>query len=280
MDVLAHVVVWLNALANAVARPLLSPIGWLPGWLSATIVAAVTGVLLLFAFKYTSNQRAIKRVRNDINAHLLALKLFKDSATVALRAQGHILVGAFRLFCLAIVPMLFMLVPVTLLLSQLASWYQCRPLSVGEDAVLTLKLSDRAGPSLPKVHLAPSEAIEIVTGPVRVLSKREVCWEIQARKGGYHHLEFQVDGEAGGKELAVGDGFMRASALRPGWNWSDALLYPCEAPFGPRSMIRSIEIDYPKRSSWTSGSDWWVLYWFVLSMVSALCFRRLLNVNL
>jgi len=72
---------------------------------------------------------------------------------------------------------------------------------------------------------------------------------------------------------------MRVSTLRPGWRWSDTLLHPSEKPFGPDSPIQSIEIDYPKRSSWTSGSDSWVIYWFAVSMVAALCFRRLLNVN-
>ena len=60
----------------------------MPGWVSATVVATVTGVLLLAVFKYTSDQGAIKRVRNDINANLLALKLFKDSTRVSLRRRG------------------------------------------------------------------------------------------------------------------------------------------------------------------------------------------------
>ena len=86
MDWLARLVVWLNGIANAVGSWVLAPIAVLPGWLSATIVAAATGVLLLIAYKYTSNQRAIKRVQDDIKAHLLALKLFKDSASVAVQA--------------------------------------------------------------------------------------------------------------------------------------------------------------------------------------------------
>src|SRR5207302_273278 len=152
--------------------------GVLPGWLSATIVAAATGVLLLVVFKHTSNQRAIKRVRDDINAHLLALKLFKDSTSVTLRAQGRILVGALRLFVLAVVPMLIMAVPVCLILGQLALWYQARPLRVGEDAVITVKLNGGAASSRPDVRLRPSSAVEVTTGPIRVLSKREVCWDV------------------------------------------------------------------------------------------------------
>ena len=174
----------------------------MPGWLSATVVAAVTGVLLLVVFKYTSNQDAIKRVRNDINAHLLALKLFKDSAAVSLRAQGGSCSGRFRLFVLAIVPMLVMAVPVTLCLSQLALWYQARPLQVGEDAVITLKLNGDAGSTLPAVSLQPTDAVEVTVGPVRVPSKREVCWNIKAREPGSHRLVFQVGDRTRSKELA------------------------------------------------------------------------------
>ena len=124
MDVLAQLVVWLNGLANALGRLLLAPVGVSPGWLSATVIAVVTGVLLLVVFKYTSNQRAIQRVRNDINANLLALKLFKDSAALAVTSQGRILWGAVRLLVLALVPMAIMSVPVLLILGQLSLWYQ------------------------------------------------------------------------------------------------------------------------------------------------------------
>src|SRR5262245_5884150 len=105
MAVLTQLVVWLNVVANALGYVFLAPVAWMPGWLSATLIAAVSGVFLLFVFKYTSNQRAIKRVRDDISANLLALKLFKDSAAVALRSQRRILWGACQLAALAVVPM-------------------------------------------------------------------------------------------------------------------------------------------------------------------------------
>ena len=66
MDSLVQIIVWLNALASLLGGFLLTPIGLVPGWLSVTLVAVVTGILLLIAFKYTSNQRALKAVRDDI----------------------------------------------------------------------------------------------------------------------------------------------------------------------------------------------------------------------
>jgi hypothetical protein len=239
----------------------------------------VTGVLLLVVFKYTSNQPAIKRVRNDIDANLLALKLFKDSARVTVGAQGSLLLGASQLFVLALVPTAVMVVPVTLILGQLSLWYQQRPLRVGEEAVVTLALNGDAGDPFPEVGLGPTDAVETTVGPVRVFSKREVCWNIKARESGYHRLAFEVNGQVADKELAVGDGYLRVSARRPGWVWSDALLYPAEEPFTPDSPVRSIEIVYPPRSSWASGTDYWVIFWFVVSLATAFCFRRVLGVT-
>lgn len=279
IDMLVQLLVWLSTAANLLGRYVFAPVGLVPGWLSATVIATVTGVLLLAVFKYTSNQAAIRRVRNDIDAHLLALKLFKDSARVALRAQGRILVGAGRLFVLALVPMLAMVVPVTLLLGQLGLWYQARPLKLGEESVITLKLGGQQASPLPAVSMQPTPAVDVTVGPVRVQSKREVCWRVKARERGSHRLVFDVAGQTCDKQLAVGDGLMWTSALRPGWQWSDILLNPGEAPFRPGSPVQSIAIDYPARSSWTSGTDSWVIYWFVVSMIAALCFRRVLGVH-
>jgi hypothetical protein len=279
MHVLTQVVVWLNAVANALGTILLAPTAVLPGWLSATLAAAATGILLLIVFKYTSHQQAIRAVRSDIKANLLALRLFKDSPLVAVKAQGAILLGAGRLLVLALVPMLVMLVPVCLILGQLGLWYQVRPMHKGEETVITLRLSGDDDAEWPEVYLQSNAAAEVTVGPVRAQSKREICWNIKARKDGYHRLNFQVGGQTVEKDFAVGNGLMRVSARRPEWSWEEVLRHPAESPFGPDSPVRSIEVDYPSRPSWTSGTDWWVAYWFVVSMVAALCFRRSLNVH-
>jgi hypothetical protein len=277
--VAAQVAAWASTVANLLGTVVLAPLGLVPGWLSATIVSGLTGVLLLIAFKYTSNQRAIKRVRDDISANLLALKLFHDSTSVAFQCQVRLLVGAWRQLVLAIVPVLVMTAPVTLLLSQLALWYQARALHVGEETVVTVTLSGAAGSSWPRVSLRPTEAVEVIVGPVRIQSQRSLCWSIQPRRAGYHRLVFQVADQIVEKELAVGDGLMRVSRERPGWDWMSIVLNPGEPPFRPGEPLRSIEIAYPRRLSWTSGTDSWVIYWFAGSMTAAVCFRRVLHVS-
>jgi uncharacterized membrane protein (DUF106 family) len=273
-------VVWLNSLANILGALVLAPLALLPGWLSATVVAAATGLLMLLVFKYTSNQAAIKRVRSSIKANLLALSLFKDNIRVSLRAQSAILLAAGRLLLLALAPMLVMLIPMCLALGQLALWYQARPLQVGEETVVTVQLSGEEEDEMPEVSLDPGRNAQIVLGPVRAVSRRMVCFTIRASEPGYDSLSIRAGNETATKELAVGNGFMRVSPQRPGWNWSDALLYPQEAPFAPGSALHSVSIEFPSRTGWATGSDWWIVYWFVVSMIAALFLRKPLNVNL
>lgn len=273
------VLIWLTTVANSLGG-LLEPISWLPGWLSATLTASITGIAMLVAFKYTSNQQAIQRTRRGIRADLLAISLFDDDMCVPLRALAGVLVGGLRLLLLATLPMALMLVPMSMLLGQLALWYGARPLRVGEETAVTLTLGGGEEDPWPPVVMMSTSAADSRVGPVRVLGKREVCWTLRAREAGEHRLVFQVGDLSAEKELAVGDGFMRVSVKRPPAVWSEALAHPRERPFPAESPVQSIAIAYPDRSSWTCGTDSWVAYWFGVSLATGLCCRRVLNVNL
>jgi hypothetical protein len=277
---LTLILIWLNKLANGAAALLLSPIAWLPGWLSVTLASIVTGVLMLLAFKYTSNQKAIKQTRNQIRANLLALSLFKDDVFVGLRCQGRLIYNAGRLLIFSLVPMLVLFLPMCLLLSQLGLWYQVRPLNIDEEAVVTVRLDHNAASAMENLRLASSPAMIVLAGPVRVREELMVCWNIQARRAGNSALSFELQGKTYEKELNVGTGFARTSLKRPPRHEIDVLLHPKEPPFPPDSPVQSIEIDYPSRQSWTAGSHSWLIYWFATSMVAALATRPLLRVNI
>jgi hypothetical protein len=277
---LTELVVALNGLANVAGRIVLAPLAWVPGWLSATLVAVGTGAAMLLAFKHTSNQAAILRVRNRLKADLLTLALFKENIAACLWAQGRILLGACRLLMLAVVPMLVMLVPMCLALAQLALWYQARPLRIGEEAVITVALREAGGGPMPTVQLLPNPAVEVTVGPVRAESQHLVCWNVKAREAGRQTLEFLLGEERFEKRFCAGNGFMRLCPARPEYHWLKALEAPDEPPFPPEAAVKSIEIDYPSRDSWIYGKDWWVAYWFVMSMIAAFCLRSTFGVNL
>lgn len=285
-DIVIHICLLVNGVANAFGRSVLRPLELLPGISGGVIVAVVSGILILLAFKYTSNQSAVRETRDGIKAELLALSLFRDSLSVNFHSQLQILLGAFRLMMLSLIPVIWMIIPVTLTISQLSLWWQARPVRIGEDFVVTVALNSQTGKSWPKIALQASPTINITNGPYRIRSRNEICWQLHADTAGYHQLKFDIDGVLAEKELAVGSGVMRLSLQKPGWGVTEILQHPAESPFERNSPLKSIGVQYPSDTCWTRSRysqyffNSWLAFWFAGSTLAALGFRRRLKVNL
>ena len=125
-----------------------------------------------------------------------------------------------------------------------------------------------------------SDAAALVAGPVRVPTRNMVCWNVAATQPGKHSLVFSIGADRYQKELVAGNAFMPTSLKRPGRHWSEVLLHPREHPFSTESVVQSIEVTYPDRESFTAGTNSWVLYWFVVSMLAAFAAKPFLHVNI
>jgi uncharacterized membrane protein (DUF106 family) len=244
------------------------------------MISAVIGIFLLVVFKYTSNQKAIGKVRDGIKADMLAMKLFKDNVSVILLSQVRIMGSAIRLLFYSIRPLAVMVIPMLLLLSQMGLWYQARPLLPGEEAIVSMSLNDSTAQGWPEVNIETIAGAEVVAGPVRIQKNKEILWNIRALENGSSEITFNVNNVPIIKKLSIGEGYMPVSVTRPGWLLTDILLNPLEPPFDKQSLVRAIRIDYPDRISRVSGTDWWIIYFFICSTVFALIFKPLLKVRI
>ena len=277
---LSLLLTWMNVLTNAAGKFLLGWIAFVPGWLSNTIISAVIGILLLVVFKYTSNQKAIGKAKDSIKANMLALKLFKESIIVTFKIEAGLFKAAGLLLLYSARPMLVMIIPVALILGQLGLWYQKRPLNIGEETIVTIQLNNNIDTALSNITLQPAAAAQTILGPVKITSKNQLLWKIKALKEGYHTIIFNIDSKPFTKKLAIGNGFMQTSPLRPGCHPVDMIEYPAEKPFRPDSIVESISIDYPQRISLTAGTNTWIIYFFAASIFFALLFKPILKVKL
>ncbi len=110
-------------------------------WVGMILISFLTALLMLFVFRFTSNQEGIKRVKNKIKAHLLELRLFKDSMSLSFKAQGNILRCNLRYISYSTKPMLVMIIPLILILIQLNFWFGYEALTPGQETILKVKLS-------------------------------------------------------------------------------------------------------------------------------------------
>ncbi len=278
--IFVQLIIRINAAANAFGKAVLGFIESLAGWQSNTIISVAAGALFVLAFKYTSDQKAIGRAKDKFKANMLAMKLFKDELGVILRSAGGALGRVFQRFFYSLRPLLVMIVPVALLLVQMSLWYEARPLRVGEEAMVTMELAGDPNDGWPEVSLLPNEKTDVTMGPVKIFANNEMMWKVQGVSQGRAELMFAVNDEQVGKELVVGEGLKRISVKRPGGHFWQILEHPAERPFGNDSIVQSISISYPKRVSWTSGSFWWICYFFGVSVAAGLIFLPVFKVKI
>ncbi len=271
VSILAIINRWTGALFGAISGLLENT----PGWISLTVLSALSGAGMALVFRYTVNRHAFRTVLDGIQAELLSVYLFRHDLGVTLRSEKCLIFGAFRLLYHSLLPLLLMGFPLSLLLAQMAAWYQARPFQPGsEPAIVQVKLPDTSQ-EIPAINLAEQTDIRVLNGPVSLVSRKEVYWEILALRKGLYRLTFLTGGRPMQKTLMAGDGYLPVSPLRPGPEPGDMILYPLEEPFPSGSPIRSIRIDYPSRDSYFSGTGWWLFSFLWISLVAAILVKPL-----
>src|SRR5437867_2208428 len=103
--------------------------------LPATLVvllSLIIGLLMVVVFRYTSDQKAIRLAKDQLKAHLLAVRLFQDQLPVVLSSYGRILRCTGRYLRLAFKPLLFVILPLTFLIVQLDRYLGWAPMPSGQ----------------------------------------------------------------------------------------------------------------------------------------------------
>ncbi len=252
-----------------------------PFWL-LLIFSLIMGIIMIVIFRYTSNQKGIKETKEQIKAHLLEIRLFKDDLRVLFSAQRRFLLYNLKYMKHALKPMLFMIVPVSIVLIQLAGWFEYRPLKPGESAVVSIKLADSDMDAFSNIAIQSNGGLTVETPPLRIPDEREVDWRIRADEIGDHNLTFSILGYTFQKRVIVSNGrIVRVSPRVVALSFWDTLLNPGEEPIAKNSLVKRIEVNYPSRSIEIFG--WrihWLLAFFVLSIVFGYAFRGFFRVEI
>lgn len=231
--------------------------------LSLVVVSIVTGIALLWVFRKTSNQRAIRATKKRLQARLLEMRLYADDPGVVWRAQKKLLVLNLKYFALMLRPAVFATIPMVLLLVVLDGFYGMKPLAIGESAIVTVQLSEAAD-----AELAAPSGIDIETPAVRALGERQVSWRIRPTGVIIGDLRITAGGNEVTKSVRTGSdaGFLSHRRVQSlAWLW----LYPLEMPL-PGDGVEWIELKYPAAEVSVFGLETHWLVWFILfSMVSA-----------
>jgi hypothetical protein len=242
-------------------------------------ISVVIGLLMVVMFRYTSDQKAIHIAKDHLKAHLLALRLFQDQIPVVIRSYGRILLATGRYLRLAFMPLLFVSVPLILLLAQIDRYMGSTPFETGLPFLVSARVT--GAKALGDATLELPAGLASTAPAVHVPAENEVVWRVVAEREGSFVVNVQTSAQTSAKQVVVGSGMPRLSALRlrgPLWK---QLLYSAEPALPEGNLVQTIEVQYPARVIAFAGLEWnWIWLFFVLSLAAGFLFKSILGIEI
>lgn len=279
-----------RAAAAFLASNFSSPMILLTNPLAIVIALSLgVGLLMVVLFGYTSDQKAIGIAKDHLKAHLLAVRLYRDQIPVVMGSYGKILRGTARYLKLAFKPLLYVIIPITLLMVQIDRYLGSAPIAPNASFLLTVRLArpanarNTAGDADSQVTIKLPQEITMNAPPVHVAAENEIVWRLVGSKEGKYEVEVKMvaDGESAEKTVSIGSGLPRISTVRLRDHYWERLFASAEPSLPENSPIESISINYPDRSIDVAGYGMnWIWLFFILSMVAGFIFKELLGIQI
>src|SRR5262245_1786692 len=243
------------------------------------VLSAVVGLLMVVVFRYTSDQKAIRIAKDQLKAHLLAVRLFQDQLPVVLSSYGRILRGTGRYLRLAFRPLLFVIAPLTILIIQLDHYLGWTGLPTGKPFLIKAHVNNDK--ILNTAELRLPEGLSTTAPPVHIPDDNEIVWRAAAISPGKYEIDIESSNKTFSKNVTISTGLERISRARLQGQFWERMLVSTEPALSAESPIRSIEVGYPARSIFFLGLEWnWIWLFFVLSLASGFLFKSILGIEI
>lgn len=273
--------IWrLNLIMNGVFDLLMRPFMLQSAWPGLIVASLFASIVLVVLFHFTSNPTAIRRTRNRLIARTLELLMFQHDLRASFLACGRILWANAAYLFQFLRPIAAGFVPLLLIFVQMESWFDRRPLRVGEQTVLTVEMNDATSVLDQSAELHPASILKVDSPPVRIPSRNELAWRIMATGDGDGWIDVTSNGMKNRKSLSVRDHLVRLSPNRESSGILAQLLSPSEPPLARSGPLRNMRVSYPRREIFIGYTEIsWIVASFVLMMVFSLLLGRLFGVR-
>ena len=241
-------------------------------------LSVAVGLLMLWVFKISSNQKGIERAKKKMQAYLLELRLYGDDPALIFRTQWNLLASNMRYLGLMFKPALILTVPMVLLLVHMDAIYGIAPLQSGETAIVTVQAAGRLAATAAAPRLEAPDFLAIDTPAVRAFSEGQFSWRIRDVGDGEGQLQFEWDGRKWTKDIVSGPVLGYASHMRTASFW-ETFLYAGEDRLVTPD-ISWVSISYPAAEIETgSWRIHWLIWFLVISILAAYALKGVFGVN-
>jgi hypothetical protein len=243
------------------------------------LISVAIGLAMVVVFRYTSDQKAIHIAKDQLKAHLLAVRLYQDQLPVVLRAYGRIIRGTGRYIRLAFRPLLVVIVPIMFMIVQLDRYLGLMPVQPAQPFLV--KVRTRGLDVLNEVSLQLPPEVTQSAPAVHIPADNEVVWRLVAEKNGTYDLDVAAGGQTLAKQVVVSPDVIRLSPVRLRDQFWERIFTSGEPALPDSSPIQSIAVTYLPRNIEFAWVEWnWIVLFFVLSLVAGFIFKEALGIEI
>jgi hypothetical protein len=238
--------------------------------IALAVLSLLCGVAMIFIFRATSNQPAIKRTRDIFKARILEMRIYQDDLVLIMRAFGGALAANASYLRVSLKPILLLAAFVLLVFIQFDERYGARPIEPGDTTLLTVTLSEGTDVMTVPTSLTPSEGVVLDSAPVRVKDSRQVSWRLRVERAG--SLVVAIKAYEGVYELPIASepGNHTVGRIRTR-STANAFLHPGLPLLPGNAPIASVQLTYPGASYSVFGwHTHWLVVFIIFSFVGAL----------
>jgi uncharacterized membrane protein (DUF106 family) len=259
---------------------------FLASWLTSPLMivvglSVVIGLLMILLFGYTSDQKAIGIAKDQLKAHLLAVRLFRDQLHVVMGSYGKVLRGTGRYLKLAFKPLLYVIIPITLMIVWLDRSLGLTAIQTNVPFLLTVQVNKPDALDGISIELPP--AITASAPPVHVAAENEVVWRLMASQEGSYEVKIGAGGQSVSKTVRVTSQLAQVSPERWRDHFWQRFFSSGESALPENSAVESITVDYPERNIPLGIAGYemnWIWLFFILSMIAGFVFKELLGIQI
>jgi hypothetical protein len=239
----------------------------------------VIGLLMVLVFAALSDQKAIHIAKDQLKAHMLAVRLFQDQLPVVVRSYGKIIRGTGRYIRLAFRPLLFVVIPITLMIAQVDRWMGYMPVEPKDSFLLQVQAGSEK--AVDDMALRLPEGMKLAAPPVHVPAEKQVVWRVQAERPGKYDLDVTSGDQTFSKQVVVSSVLSRVSPVRLRGQFWERMFSSSESALPDNSPIESIAVAYAPRSIQLFGIDWnWIVLFFIAALVAGFFFKTVLGIEI
>jgi len=249
--------------------------------LIVVVLSIVIGLLMIVLFGYTSDQKAIGIAKDRLKAHLLAVRLYRDQLHVVMGSYGKVLGGTGRYLKLAFKPLLYVIIPITLMIVWLDRSLGLTAIQTNTPFLMTAHVNDPQALENVTIDLPPG--IEASAPPVHVSAENEVVWRLVATQEGSYDVKIAAGGQTVTKSVRVTPELAQVSPERWRDHFWQRMFSSGESALPQNSAVESIIVDYPERNIPLGVAGYemnWIWLFFILSMIAGFIFKELLGIKI